>query len=247
MRISFGNGGWVAVDDMGLPGPLYVRVGDREGRLRIIEFYIDASQSEDAIDARDLRELPLSQLEAFIDSEADAVRPRLDVPSPDIGTLASFYATMFGQPAKQIAEGNWVVSSFIAQFDQIRPGERAVVRRKGPGQTELLTGTDAKAAIAADPTLPRVLKVERASKSKKWVGLREGLRDYRLTTGPVDGLTDEFLTEVSKAYRAATLRGESPNVAISEQTGYPLRTVQRWVYTARQRQIMPKGQKGKAT
>jgi hypothetical protein len=249
MRISIGNGGWVAVDDLGLPGPLFVRVKDVQGRLRVVEFYLDASSGEDAIDARDLRELPLSQVEAFINSEADAgaalIRHTADVLSPDISTLISYYATSFGNMPRQLAEGNWIAASFFAQFDMLKPGERAVVRKSGPGQYDLLTGEDARAALEADPGLGRVKKMVRQEKSKAWIGLRQSEREFRLSSGPSSGLTDEFLRDVYKAYRAADARDEPPNVAISEQTGYPVKTVQRWVYTARQRGIMPRGSKGR--
>jgi hypothetical protein len=63
--------------------------------------------------------------------------------------------------------------------------------------------------------------------------------------GPTAGLTDEFLRSVARAYIAAVQRGERPNVAMAEQTGYPLKSVQRWVYTARQRGIMPRGSRGR--
>jgi hypothetical protein len=65
-----------------------------------------------------------------------------------------------------------------------------------------------------------------------------------LLTGPTDGLTDDFLRDVARACAAAVGRGERPNVAISKQVGYPLKTVQRWVFTARQRGIMPPAPRG---
>lgn len=70
-------------------------------------------------------------------------------------------------------------------------------------------------------------------------------REFRLSHGPVEGLTDDFLRDVARAYRAAQARDERPNKSIAEQTGYPLKTAQRWVYTARQRGIMPRGEKGR--
>ena len=241
MRISIGNGGWVAADDLGLPGPLYVRMREQDGRFRIAEFYLDASNGDEAIDARDLRELPLSQLEAFIDSCADDVRSRLKVPSPDVSTLASYYATTFGQVGKQVASGNWVTASFVAQRLAHDHVEQAVIRGDN-----YLTDGDADRALAENPALPSVQNVKRADRSKDWVGVRAEERDFRLRGGPDCGLTDEFLRDVAKAYRAAQLRSEQrPNVEISDQTGYPVKTVQRWVYTARQRGIMPRGSKGK--
>jgi hypothetical protein len=58
----------------------------------------------------------------------------------------------------------------------------------------------------------------------------------RLTAqSPKAGLTDDFLAEVATAYRAAVARGKRPNRALSEQSGYPVRTVERWVYLARKK------------
>ena len=240
MRISIGNGGWVGVDGLDLPGPLYVRVRAVDGRLRIVELYIDASDGADAIDARDLRELPLSQVEAFINAFAEDVTMRADLISPDLSTLASYYATAFGRTAQQVAEGNWVVSSFAAQQVRAFGADRAVLRGD-----QLLTEDDATAALAADPGLGRVMWVARAERAKGWRGVRSSEREFRMTAGPVDGLTDAFLHDLARAYRAAVARGERPNVAIAEQTRYPVKSVQRWVYTARQRGVMPRGQKGK--
>ncbi|TDD26535.1 hypothetical protein E1218_13040 [Kribbella turkmenica] len=50
---------------------------------------------------------------------------------------------------------------------------------------------------------------------------------------PSDGLTPQFLQDVAAAYTSAVARGERPNVALAEQTGFAPRTVQRWVYLAR--------------
>jgi hypothetical protein len=240
MRLSYGNGGWIAVDGVDLPGPLYLRMTEREGRLRISEFYLDASRGPDGIDARDLRELPLSWIEAFINADPDPVKSRMGSASPDLSTLASYYTTSFGSSARQVAEGNWVVTSFVSQM--LPAGAtRAVLRRH-----ELLTDEDAEKALEADATLPRAMHVERQSPSKGWQGVRTSEREFRLKSGPTAGLTDDFLREVARAYMGAMAREERPNVAIAEQTGYPIKTVQRWVYTARQRGIMPRGKKGSA-
>jgi hypothetical protein len=34
MRLSYGNGGWIRVDGVGLPGPLYVRLAADEQGLK---------------------------------------------------------------------------------------------------------------------------------------------------------------------------------------------------------------------
>jgi hypothetical protein len=221
MRISFGNGGWVAVGGLALPGVLYVRFRDHEGRLRPTEMYIDGGVDARPLDAADLRHLPLPLIEAAVNEEGDYLRFRMGAGSPDLSTLASYYGTGFGKSWGQIAAGNWVVASFASQMldDGVKAG--------------------------ADPkTGARVMRVPKAKGTQ---GPETDVeQEFRLESGPTTGLTDEFLRDVSRAYRAAHARGERPNVSISEQTGYPVKTVQRWVYTARQRRIMPRGKKGSA-
>lgn len=57
-------------------------------------------------------------------------------------------------------------------------------------------------------------------------------------SSPAAGLTEEFLGQVADSYRAAVARGERPNKALSEQSGYPVRTVERWVYLARKKGVL---------
>lgn len=220
VRVSIGNGGWVVLDDLGLPGPLYLRLGgtDEPGRLRITEFYLDASANhESSILDSDVRDLPLSAIETVINTElADDVLKRISFPAPDLATLASYYGTSFGNYERQIEERNWVVISFASQ---------------------------APAEQREQADLP---KIAHAPRRKRKVTVREVDSEYRLSSGPNNGLTDGFLHQVARAYAAAMVRGERPNLSISQQTGYPLKTVQRWVYTARQRRIMPPGSKGRA-
>lgn len=219
VRASVGNGGWVAIDDLGLPGPLYIRMGgtDDPGRLRITEFYLDASGNrESSILDGDLTDIPLSAIETVINAElADAVRKRIAFPAPDLASLASYYATSFGNYPRQIEERNWVAISFASQVS-----------------------ADARSRAG----LPKIAHAPRKGRD---VVIREIDSEYRMTSGPESGLTDQFLHQVARAYSAAMFRGERPNRAISQQLGYPLKTVQRWVYTARQRGIMPPGSKGR--
>jgi hypothetical protein len=217
MRASFGQGGWVAVDDTNLPGPLYVRFREDAGRLRISELYLDASRGQNLIDARDIRGLSIGQIEAAINNMEEYVRYSLEHPAPDLSVLASYFGMTFVHVDEPLGEGNWVAGCFASQL--LPPG----VKR---GATE-----------SGHP----VMRVPHASRRWKF---RETDESFRLTAGPTEGLTDEFLRDVTRAYAAAVLRGERPNVAISEQTGYPLKTAQRWVYTARMRGFMPRGRRG---
>lgn len=63
--------------------------------------------------------------------------------------------------------------------------------------------------------------------------------------GP-DGLTDAFFRELASAYTSAVARGERPNKTLAEQTGYPKRTVERWVYLARKRGFLTPTRPGEA-
>jgi hypothetical protein len=58
--------------------------------------------------------------------------------------------------------------------------------------------------------------------------------DYRLTEPPgPDGLSDEFLSRVRRAYVAASMRDEPPNKTIAADIHVSPRSVERWVYEAR--------------
>jgi hypothetical protein len=65
-------------------------------------------------------------------------------------------------------------------------------------------------------------------------------------SAPENGLTDEFLREVAKAYDAAVAHRMPPGEALAELAGVSPRTVHRWVYTARKRGLMePATQRGR--
>lgn len=56
---------------------------------------------------------------------------------------------------------------------------------------------------------------------------------------PEDGrLSDQFLSDVARAYAIAVARREAPANAIASAAGVSPRTVHRWVYTARKRGLM---------
>lgn len=101
--VGYGNGGWVRVDRDGLPGPVYMRFAQAAGgRWQVRDLYIEAREGE-PIEARHLRDLPLAALEAMVLAHRDRLRP--DTHGPDLGTLASNYATTFGRrPASWVAE-----------------------------------------------------------------------------------------------------------------------------------------------
>lgn len=57
-------------------------------------------------------------------------------------------------------------------------------------------------------------------------------------------LTNEFLDQVARAYRAAVRRGEWPAPAIAAQAGVSVHAARKWIYTARKRGIMESGRQG---
>jgi hypothetical protein len=220
MRASFGNGGWVGLDDIGMPGPVYIRMRLADGRLRISELYMDASQGVTDITQSVLRALPVSRIEAWMNDRAADVVRRIEAPAPDLSILATYFCTWInpstlGDPRNAQIE-TWATLCLVSQLpERVVEGSGGTVVRRARRQ-------------------PRDWKVVNDD------------RDFTLKRGPTSGLTDEFLRDVSRAYMAAVARGERPNMAIAAQTGHVAKTVQRWVYLARQRGIMPRGRQGKA-
>jgi hypothetical protein len=191
-----------------------------DGRLRPAELYIDAGSAQRQVEAGDLRNLPLPLIEAVVNEHGARLRFGIGSPSPDLSTLASYYGSGFSSVWPQVSEGNWVVASFASQFL-----EDGVKSETDPG-----TGA-------------RIMRVPKARREDDEVDVEQ---EFRLEHGPAEGLTDDFLRDVARAYRAALARGERPNKSIADHAGESVRTVQRWVYTARQRKIMPPGKKGSA-
>lgn len=151
--------GWIQLIGLPLHPLLFLQlIADGTGRMRVRQLRLDATGTPEPVHSTDLREIPISRIEAI----------------------------------------------FTAQRGLLAPGD---------------TFTFA---------------------------LTEDESEFRLPPGsPPDGLTDEFLRDVARAYAAALQRGERPNVALAAQTEVPLKTAQSWVYTARQRGIMPRGSRGR--
>lgn len=105
-KIGYGNGGWVHVDRDGLPGSLYLRyTPGPDGRRQVSELYLEARPGA-AITAADLRGLPLGAIGAVVLASREHLESRAGVAGPDLGTLASNYATSHGRRAR-----NWVAES----------------------------------------------------------------------------------------------------------------------------------------
>lgn len=210
MRLSYGYGGWVRVDEPSLPGPLYVRLRPAErGRWYISEIYLDGRDQR--ITAAMLRGLPLAALETLLQADGgDQDLARGDEhPSVQMSVLASHYGTVFGP--KYTVSGHPLADDWVAAMwrSQIAGSEdKPVERRPDPAP---------EPQLAEPPPL----------------------------RAPEGRLTDGFLRDVASAYAAAIRRGEQPAKALAEQARVPVRTVHRWIYTARRRGVMPPGTRGR--
>jgi len=109
MQISYGNGGWVKVDDVDVPGSLYVRLApDDTGRWRVRELYMEG---EAPLSEELLRRMPLHLIETLAQERPEDLARRAELPAPDIGLLASHYASAWGP-----AVNHWVALSVRAQL-----------------------------------------------------------------------------------------------------------------------------------
>jgi hypothetical protein len=209
MRFSISKGGWTRL--VTSAAVIYLRFLPNEtGRWVVREIFVDGNDGEGSITAATLRELPLSELEAAINGDPELIR----VLTAHLDTFS---------PASGPEDGPSNVAVLCSFFSAAG----------GPTTGEELNWVQmaSMARRGESPTIKRRVYSDNA----KRVALDD---EFRLTECP-DALTDEFLQRLARAYRAAVVRGEAPNVAIAEGTGAPVRTVQRWVYEARKRGIMP--------
>ncbi len=213
-----GNGGWyrVAGADLGLPGVVYLRIGEVDGRDRVTELYLDGRG--EPLTARAVRGLPTAAFESGAGQFTDT-RSRHDSAGPDLSRLARFFGTTFhfhgrkcdecGGPLKESAHAehthaltSWPALAYLAQIP--------------------------KSGIAQTPFPAEALPVD-----------DDDARELRLDPPGDDGLTDEFLTQVGEAYALAVQRRMPPAVTLGKLAHTSPRTVHRWVYTARRRGLMP--------
>lgn len=106
MRIGYGNGGWVRVDDPDLPGPLYLRYDSGAGRPVLTEMYLDGRGHEIATGT--VRNLDLTGLTALVaQGMVDWVHRSSRHPGVNLSTLASYYATTFTRKATHWVADAW--------------------------------------------------------------------------------------------------------------------------------------------
>lgn len=204
---------------------LYVRfVESDRGRLVIRELYIDGTETPDGepIDGPSVADMPLEELEAWVNLDADIadwIRRFADSVSPvRLDVLASYFAfTGMGRRELRTPTLDWVRAAYI--------GEARAHGLEADGQPAYVT--------------PPRRRVKSGGVDREPDAFTLGpIADVRVL------LTEEFLDDVAHAYAAAVSRGESPGVAIAEQTGKPLATAQRWVLEARKRGMLPPGRTG---
>jgi hypothetical protein len=224
MRVSYGNGGWVQVDGIGLPGPLYVRFApDERGRWRAVEIYVDGDGTP--LSTAVLRQVRLDLLEAAV-GQYENMAARSATPGPDLHRLAAHYATTWGRSAyagehcdtcggpirgirgRILALRNWVAESWFAQFPD-----------SGIRQVPL-----PRESTSLDAEFEELPEIEPPA----------GRR-----------MTDDFLETIARAYAIAALKGLRPAPAIASKAGVSPRTVHKWIYTARARGFMPPGTRGR--
>lgn len=233
MRIRYGNAGWVQVDGIGLPGPLYVRFAfDDDGRTRVSEIYVDGDGQP--LTTAALRQVRLDLLEAAILEDGVHLRRRSRTPGPDLHRLAAHFATNWGASAYKgrhcdtchgplkglgqrpsTAMQNWVAESFFAQM----PDD-------------------------AFPYLPS--RIRQVPMPRKPRPIDEAAEELPVIEPPAGRrMTDDFLRDVVRAYAIAARKGLRPAPTIAEATGVSDRAVHKWIYTARKRGIMPPGTRGR--
>lgn len=89
-RIPLNGGGWVTLDasDEGIPGLLYLRLTDVDGRLRVTELYVDGRGAP--IQQGALRYFPLGELEDWLaeGKNGETIRRALLYPEIDLSPEA---------------------------------------------------------------------------------------------------------------------------------------------------------------
>ena len=206
MQIAYGYAGWIRVSDIGLPGPLYVRLRPTDrGRWQVTEVYLDGRGQR--VTGAMLRTLPLAAIEAIAqaDDEGAWLAEKDGYPGILLSDHASHFATTYGPKNR-----TWVAEAWRSQI--------------------------------ATSDVKRV-KPHRDSADEEYV---RRPTDVPPLEQPAGRLTDDFLRSVTRAYAALVERGErKPAVVIADQTGVKTATARKWIYTARQRGIMPPGQQGR--
>jgi hypothetical protein len=109
--ISYGNGGWIRVDEPTMPGqPIYVRYHSDNGRPVMTDFYVDGRGHE--IPSGLFRQLDPTGFTAWaMRGESEWLERSARLPGPDLSRLASWFNSIFGRQTT-----HWVADSMRAQI-----------------------------------------------------------------------------------------------------------------------------------
>ena len=214
MQLSGGNAGWWRLEaEEDLPGPLYLRLTLVDGQPRVTELYLDGGGQP--VTAGALRSIPLAALEQS--TSGHEASKSSDTIGPDLSTLASYFSTAFGS---QVYAG--------------RHCESCSAPLRG-SQDVALTDWVAMSWLAQNALVTEVPAPAKKAKPRRQA---QPLPRPRLHA-PTAGLTDEFLRDVARAYRAAVDRRMAPAKTLAELAGVEVKTVNSWCYKARKRGLMP--------
>lgn len=218
--------GWVlfAGPPLGFPGPVYCRVADVEGVLRVVDLHL--SGGDQPVSAAAVRQLPLARMEA-------AAAAKIRRSDPDDGEAAELDDTdrAVGSWDEVNRWHTWLVNVLFQKVESEKGGGWLTLRDAHTTPTRWEDGSLWIATSGGEGDArfeqPQVIHLE----------YKSGQR-----------LTDEFLRSVGAAYEAALTRGEPPAKAISDATGAEQKTVQSWLYQGRRRGVIAPAQgKGRIT
>jgi hypothetical protein len=90
MKVTYGDGGWVRIEDDELPGPLFLRLeDDGTGRWRTKDVCLRGAWR--SVVAADLRELNLAGFEEWLQTDVELIEGLSRLPAPQLDELAASF------------------------------------------------------------------------------------------------------------------------------------------------------------
>lgn len=248
MDATMGSGGWAELhgDGLGLPGRVYLRFTEVDGRHRVTEFYIDGRG--EPIQPGSLRKFALGSIEDWLGGE-DWLAITSGSVAVDLSRLATHYRT-------QVPQGGRGSSGYSGRTCEccgaplrgdetwLKRRTEAMARQGREFKEEPVTDwieLSLLAQLAAAYEHAELIPIRQAAELPKPRGA-DAVSEPIILADPPGGLTDAFLHDVAVAYRAAVSQGRTdPAVAIAElpSVTYGVRTVHSWIYKARKRGLLP--------
>jgi hypothetical protein len=210
--LSWGWGGWIRYEASDCP-PTYLRyLPNERDRYLLRELVIDSAEDE-PITAGVLARIPVTAIETLLNGDKEARAQLAD----SVNTKSS--------PVGGPATGSNIAilaSRYVTLY----------------GNAADPTEDWCVAAAYATAGIKPYANVKKRHQSGRQLSTDA---EYRLTGPPgPEGLSDEFLDRVRRAYLAATRRREpSVSKALAADAQVSHRSVERWVYEARKRGVMP--------